>query len=214
MRILVLGAGGIGGYYGGRLAAAGVDVTFLVRPRRAEQLARDGLVIRSPLGDARLTVNTMLRERLEPGWDAILLSCKAFDLDDAIATIRPGAAGALIVPLLNGLRHLDALDAAFGPDQVAGGVAQIAVTLGPRRHRPPSRQAAALHPRAADGGAGRALRIAARRAVARRLRAQAVGRYRSGPVGKVRPAHHPRRDLLPAPRRCRHDRRDRRTAPA
>lgn len=131
MRILVLGAGGIGGYYGGRLAAAGVDVTFLVRPRRAEQLARDGLVIRSPLGDARLPVKTMLRERLEPGWDAILLSCKAFDLDDAIETIRPGAAGALIVPLLNGLRHLDALDAAFGPDQVAGGVAQIAVTLDP-----------------------------------------------------------------------------------
>jgi 2-dehydropantoate 2-reductase len=103
----------------------------LVRPRRAEQLVRDGIVINSPLGDARVPVKTVLRDRLRPDWDAILLSCKAFDLDDAIETLRYGAGGALIVPLLNGLRHLDPLDAAFGADNVAGGVAHIGVTLDP-----------------------------------------------------------------------------------
>ncbi len=131
MRILVLGAGGIGGYYGGRLAAAGVDVTFLVRPRRAGQLATDGLVIRSPLGDAQVKVKTVLREHAAPGWDAIILACKAYDLDDAIATIRPAAPGALIIPQLNGIRHLDVLDAAFGADNVAGGVAVIGAALDP-----------------------------------------------------------------------------------
>ncbi len=131
MRILVLGAGGIGGYYGGRLAAAGVDVTFLVRPRRAGQLATDGLVIRSPLGDAQVKVKTVLREQAASGWDAIILACKAYDLDDAIATIRPAAPGALIIPQLNGLRHLDALDGAFGAGTVAGGTTMIGVTLDP-----------------------------------------------------------------------------------
>jgi 2-dehydropantoate 2-reductase len=129
MRILVLGAGGIGGYFGGRLAAAGVDVTFLVRERRAEILARDGLVIRSEAGDLAIQVRTVTAATAKPGYDAILLSCKAYDLDDAIAALRPAAAGALIVPLLNGMRHLDALDAAFGAENVAGGVAAISVTL-------------------------------------------------------------------------------------
>ncbi len=131
MRILILGAGGIGGYYGGKLAAAGVDVTFLVRPRRAGQLAQDGLVIRSPKGDLRMAVTTVLRETVGAGYDAILLSCKAYDLEDAIESIRPAGRGALIVPLLNGIKHLDRLDAAFGADHVAGGVALIGTTLEP-----------------------------------------------------------------------------------
>ena len=131
MRILVLGAGGIGGYFGGRLAAAGVDVTFLVRPKRAEQLMQNGLVIRSPLGDAQVPVKTVLKEHAAPGWDAIIIACKAYDLDDAIASLRPAAPGALILPQLNGMRHLDVLDAAFGAENVTGGVAQIAVTLQP-----------------------------------------------------------------------------------
>jgi 2-dehydropantoate 2-reductase len=128
MRILVLGAGGIGGYFGGRLVQAGADVTFLVRPRRAAQLAANGLVVKSPLGDFATPVKTISREQAEPGFDAVLLSCKAYDLDDAIASIRP-VTGALVVPLLNGMLHLDALDAAFGADNVAGGVAQIGITL-------------------------------------------------------------------------------------
>jgi 2-dehydropantoate 2-reductase len=129
MRILILGAGGIGGYYGGRLAAAGVDVTFLVRPRRAAQLAEHGLVIRSAFGDLTQKVSTVTAETVRPGYDAIMIGCKAYDLDDAIAAIRPAADGALILPQLNGMAHLDRLDAEFGRDRVLGGVAHIAVTL-------------------------------------------------------------------------------------
>jgi 2-dehydropantoate 2-reductase len=131
LRILILGAGGIGGYYGGRLAKAGVDVTFLVRPRRAEQLARDGLVVKSPLGDFQTPVKTVLRDSVKPGYDAVMLSCKAYDLEDAIETIRPAAEGALILPQLNGMKHLDPLDAEFGRERVLGGVAQIGITLDP-----------------------------------------------------------------------------------
>lgn len=129
MRLLVLGAGGIGGYFGARLAAAGADVAFLVRPRRAAQLAANGLVVKSPLGDVAVAVKTVTREAPGSGYGAILLSCKAYDLDDAIATIAPAAKGALIVPMLNGMAHLDRLDAAFGKDAVAGGVAVIGVTM-------------------------------------------------------------------------------------
>ena len=129
MRILVLGAGGIGGYFGGRAAAAGADVTFLVRPRRAAQIAANGLVIKSPLGDATIAAKTVLADDVKPGWDAIILSCKAYDLDSAIAAIRPAADGAKIIPQLNGMRHLDRLEAEFGAEAVLGGMTGIAVTL-------------------------------------------------------------------------------------
>src|SRR5258706_4872298 len=78
MRILVLGAGATGGYFGGRLAEAGADVTFLVRARRAKQL-EDGLVIASPAGNARLKVKTVTAEALAPGYDLAILSCNAYD---------------------------------------------------------------------------------------------------------------------------------------
>ncbi len=130
MRILVLGAGGIGGYFGGRLAQRGADVTFLVREARAERLAMQGLVIESPLGDAAVPVTTVTRARLSGAYDLVLLSCKAYDLDDAIEAIRPAVnAGSLILPLLNGLAHLDRLDAVFGAATVLGGLAHISVTL-------------------------------------------------------------------------------------
>ena len=129
MRILVLGAGGIGGYYGGRAAAGGADVTFLVRPRRAAQIAANGLVIKSPLGDAIIAAKTVLADDVKPGWDAIILSCKAYDLDSAVAAIRPAAPGAKIIPQLNGMRHIDRLDTEFGPEAVLGGTSGIAVTL-------------------------------------------------------------------------------------
>lgn len=130
MRILILGAGGIGGYFGGRLAASGADVSFLVRPRRAGQLAGHGLVVKSPFGDLATPVRTVTAETVGAGYDAIILGCKAYDLEDAIAAIRPAAAGgALILPQLNGMAHLERLDAEFGRDRVLGGVAAIAVTL-------------------------------------------------------------------------------------
>jgi len=128
MQMLVLGAGGIGGYFGGRLAHAGVDVQFLVRPSRAELLMRQGLVINSPLGDLRTPVR--LVTEADAAFDAVLLACKAYDLDDAMDAIAPAIGpSTLILPLLNGIRHLDRLDARFGRERVLGGLCHIGVTV-------------------------------------------------------------------------------------
>ena len=90
MRILVVGAGAIGGYFGGRLLQAGSDVTFLVRPRRASELASAGLVIKSPAGDVTLkNPPTVQADKLTEKFDVVLLSCKAFDLEDAIKSFAP-----------------------------------------------------------------------------------------------------------------------------
>ncbi|MGD0850151.1 2-dehydropantoate 2-reductase [Bradyrhizobium sp.] len=135
MRILVVGAGAIGGYFGGRMLAAGRDVTFLVRPRRAAELADAGLVIKSPNGDVTLkNPPTVQADKLSEKFDAVLLSCKAFDLDDAIRSFAPAVgAQTSIVPLLNGMRHLDVLDRKFGQEHVLGGLCAIAVTLNEHR---------------------------------------------------------------------------------
>ncbi len=135
MRILVVGAGAIGGYFGGRMLQAGRDVTFLVRPRRAGELADAGLVIKSPNGDVTLkNPPTVQADKLTEKFDAILLSCKAFDLDDAIksfaSAVGPQTA---IIPMLNGMLHLDVLDGKFGRERVLGGLCAIAVTLNDKR---------------------------------------------------------------------------------
>jgi 2-dehydropantoate 2-reductase len=129
-RVLVLGAGAVGGYFGGRLAEAGADVTFLVRPARAATLNERGLVIESPMGDLRQPVQIVTADSLAGRFDTVLLTAKAYDLDQAIDAIRPTVGpGTAILPLLNGLGHLDRLDAAFGRELVLGGVAYIAATL-------------------------------------------------------------------------------------
>jgi 2-dehydropantoate 2-reductase len=131
MKLLVLGAGGIGGYFGGRLAEAGTDVTFLVRPRRREQLVRDGLRVQSPLGDLNLEVETVTASELAPGYDFVLLTCKAYDLDSALDDIAPAMDGrCTVVPMLNGMAHLNRLDERFGRANVMGGACSISVTLG------------------------------------------------------------------------------------
>jgi 2-dehydropantoate 2-reductase len=136
MRILVVGAGAIGGYFGGRLLAAGGDVTFLVRPRRAAELAASGLVIKSPLGDVTLKNPPAVQaDKLTEKFDVVLLSCKAFDLDDAIASFAPAVGPqTAIIPLLNGMRHLEVLDQKFGAERVLGGQCAIAVMLDEHRH--------------------------------------------------------------------------------
>lgn len=132
MRILIFGAGATGGYFGGRLAEAGVDVTFLVRPRRAAQLARDGLVVDSPFGNIRRPVRAITAEHAAADHDVVILACKAYDLSEAIATLAPAIGDhGRVLPLLNGLAHLDQLDQAFGAERVLGGLCQIAATLTP-----------------------------------------------------------------------------------
>ena len=137
MRILILGAGGTGGYFGGRLAQAGVDVTFLVRPTRASQLDRDGLVIRSPVGDASFPVQHVTADALpalaaQQPFDLVILSCKAYDLDSSIDAIAPAVgAHTTVLPILNGLHHYGALDARFGREAVLGGLCFISATKAP-----------------------------------------------------------------------------------
>jgi 2-dehydropantoate 2-reductase len=135
MRVLVVGAGAIGGYFGGRMLQAGQDVTFLVRPRRAAELAGAGLVIKSPNGDVTLKNPPALQaDKLDEKFDVVLLSCKAFDLDDAIKSFAPAVGPQTsIIPLLNGMLHLDVLDQKFGRERVLGGLCAIAVTLNERR---------------------------------------------------------------------------------
>ncbi len=130
MKILVLGAGATGGYFGGRLAQAGADVTFLVRERRAAQLAKDGLVVKSPHGDFTLRVQYVTQAK--PEYDLVMLTPKAYDLDAALESIRPALRPAThVLPLLNGLAHLDRLDAELGAARVVGGTCHIAGTMTP-----------------------------------------------------------------------------------
>jgi 2-dehydropantoate 2-reductase len=135
MRILVVGAGAIGGYFGGRMLQAGRDITFLVRPRRASELASAGLVIKSPSGDVTLKNPPAVQaDAIKNKFDVVLLSCKAYDLDDAIKSFAPAVGeGTSIIPLLNGMRHLDVLDQTFGRERVLGGLCAIAVTLNEQR---------------------------------------------------------------------------------
>ncbi len=133
MKTLILGAGAIGGYIGGRLHQSGTDVTFLVRPARREAISENGLVIKSPRGDITQKVKTVLKGDEGGPYDIVLLTNKAYDLDSAMDAIAPAVgANTAIVPLLNGLNHLDRLDARFGVASVVGGVARIGVALSPK----------------------------------------------------------------------------------
>ncbi|MEZ2127016.1 MULTISPECIES: 2-dehydropantoate 2-reductase [unclassified Sinorhizobium] len=133
MRILVVGAGGIGGYFGGRLTAAGRDVTFLVRPKRAELLRKSGLIIRSPTGDAHIPMPKLVTtDTLNETFDLVLLSCKAYDLDDAMDSFAPAVGSqTAILPTLNGMAHIERLEARFGAEAVLGGACFISSTIGP-----------------------------------------------------------------------------------
>jgi 2-dehydropantoate 2-reductase len=135
MRVLVVGAGAIGGYFGGRLLQAGRDVTFLVRPRRAAELADSGLIIKSRRGDVYLRKPaTILSENIGRPFDLVLLSCKAYDLAGAMDSFAAAVGSeTMVLPLLNGMRHLDMLDARFGASVILGGQCVIAATLDAQR---------------------------------------------------------------------------------
>jgi len=130
MRILVVGAGAVGGYFGGRLAEAWRDVTFLVRPSRAKQLSRDGLRIISPHGDAILSPKLISADKIDAPYDLILLSVKAYALEAAMndfaAAVGPET---MIFPVLNGMRHIDLLAKRFGEHAVMGGVCLVAAEI-------------------------------------------------------------------------------------
>jgi 2-dehydropantoate 2-reductase len=130
MRILVVGAGATGGYFGGRLAQAGRDVTFLVRPQRAGQLRANGLQIISPHGDVTLAPRLVLADDLAPEFDAVLMTVKAYALEAAIRDVAPAVGPAtMIMPVLNGMRHVDAITGRFGASAFVGGVCKVATMV-------------------------------------------------------------------------------------
>ncbi|HEY4356594.1 MAG TPA: ketopantoate reductase family protein [Acidobacteriaceae bacterium] len=133
MRTLVIGAGAVGGYFGACLQRAGRDVTFLVRQKRADQLRRTGLQIFSPLGDFQIEPKLLTAEELksEPQtFELILLSTKAYSLEAAMEDFAPAVGpGTAILPVLNGMRHLDMLAARFGAEHVLGGSTRIVADL-------------------------------------------------------------------------------------
>src|SRR5438552_2436238 len=130
MRILIVGPGAVGGYFGGRLAQAGRDVTFLVRPSRAKQLAQDGLRIISPHGDAVITPKLVSAEHIDAPFDLVFLSVKAYALEAAMndfaAAVGPET---MILPVLNGMRHIDLLTKRFGEHAVIGGVCLVVAEI-------------------------------------------------------------------------------------
>ncbi|WP_392566655.1 ketopantoate reductase family protein [Utexia brackfieldae] len=128
--VLVLGAGGIGGYFGGRLAEAGQAVTFLVRESRQKKLQQNGLTLKSQFGDAHISVKATTASQLNAQYDFIILACKAYDLAAAIESIAPAVGDSTaIIPLLNGVAHIAQLNSRFGAEKVLGGSAKIQVTM-------------------------------------------------------------------------------------
>jgi 2-dehydropantoate 2-reductase len=129
-RILVVGAGATGGYFGGRLAQASRDVTFLVRPARAAQLRTNGLHIVSPHGDLAIEPQLVQPGAIAAPYDVVLLAVKAYALEAALADFAPAVgSGTAIVPFLNGMRHIALLTERFGEAPVLGGVCVVATTL-------------------------------------------------------------------------------------
>lgn len=132
MRALIVGAGSVGGYFGGRLVAAGKDVTFLVRPRRAAQLA-DGLTIISKGQETRVPAKLITSGQAAGDFDVILLGVKAYQLEAAIGDFGAYVSQkSVILPVLNGMKHVDILRSRFGAPCVIGGVAKIASSLDER----------------------------------------------------------------------------------
>lgn len=132
MRFLMIGAGALGGYYGGMLLKGGADVSFLVRPGRAAQLAERGLVVKTPEGEFATPVRTVRAGAIEGRYDIAVLACKAYDLasgiEDFAEALSPGGA---VLPLLNGINHIAVLSERFGAARVLGGVTLFSVVQTP-----------------------------------------------------------------------------------
>ncbi|MHC4053117.1 2-dehydropantoate 2-reductase [Bradyrhizobium sp. 25ACV] len=130
MRVLVIGAGALGGYYGACLVRAGRDVSFLVREKRAEQLRRNGLQVVSPHGDFAVQPKLLVVGDLREPFDVVLVGVKAYSLDDAMSQFAPAVGpNTMVLPILNGLKHIDALTVRFGAAHVLGGLANVSAGL-------------------------------------------------------------------------------------
>ena len=129
MKILVLGAGAVGGYFGGRMAEVGMDVTFLVRDKRKQKLEKTGLIIKSPKGDFSISPKLVTVDKVDSIFDAIVLTNKAYDLDEILQSTFPLKDGSILIPLLNGYAHMEKLRSKFPNARLFGGIAHIFSTL-------------------------------------------------------------------------------------
>jgi len=131
MRIAVMGAGGVGGYFGARLAHAGHDVAFIARGRHLLAMKERGLRVTSVLGDVRLPQPVVTDDPATLGWfDAVLFAVKLWDTESAAAAVKPLlAAGGMVIPFQNGVESIERVGAVVGPAQVMGGVAYIAAKI-------------------------------------------------------------------------------------
>lgn len=129
MKILIVGAGGIGGYFGAKLINAGADITFLLRDKRHQLIQAHGLTIETPKGSFTVHPKAVTAGQLEPIYDLIILAPKAFDLDESLKSLTKASTQGVLLPFLNGLSHMEALDQQFGKARVMGGVAHIAAMI-------------------------------------------------------------------------------------
>ena len=131
MRIAIVGSGGVGGYFGGRLAAAGSDVSFLARGTQLDALRSRGLRIHSPLGDVHLPRVHATDNPAEIGpVDVAFFTVKLYDTESAVALLPPliGPETA-VVPFQNGVDTVDRLTRAVGHEHTAGGTAYVAAVV-------------------------------------------------------------------------------------
>ena len=129
MKILIVGAGGIGGYFGAKLMKAGADVTFLLRDKRRKLIQAQGLTVETPKGNFTVQPKSLMADQLEPIYDLIILAPKAFDLEDSLKSLAKASTQGVLLPFLNGLSHMEAMDSLFGKSRVMGGVAHIAAMI-------------------------------------------------------------------------------------
>lgn len=129
MKILIVGAGGIGGYFGAKLMKAGADITFLLREKRHQLIQTQGLTVETPKGNFTVQPKSLTADQLQPIYDLIILAPKSFDLDDSLKSLAKASHHGVLLPFLNGLSHMEVLDQQFGKARVMGGVAHIAATI-------------------------------------------------------------------------------------
>jgi 2-dehydropantoate 2-reductase len=131
MKILIVGAGGIGGFFGARLIQVGADVTYLLRDKRKALIDEHGLGIHTPTESFTVRPATVSSSELKPMYDLIIIACKSYDLESVIQSLKGASSRGCILPFLNGLAHMDKLDAAFGAERVLGGVAMLPSSIMP-----------------------------------------------------------------------------------
>ena len=129
MKILIVGAGGIGGYFGAKLIKTGADVTFLLRDKRQKLIQAQGLIVETPKGNFAVQPKSLTADQLELIYDLIILAPKAYDLEDSLKSLAKASTRGVFLPFLNGLSHVEVMDTLFGKSRVMGGVAHIAAMI-------------------------------------------------------------------------------------